>query len=217
MKIAVSIVAITMRKALKDIKEAFERGTDLVELRIDYLEEKPDLEELLSVCNKYKLPAIVTNRSKDEGGHFVGSEEERVGYLREAVRLGATYVDIEFNHYRELPKKKTKIIVSYHDFDKTPENLRGIYYTAFTKTNADIIKIATKANSQRDVERMINLVKGAEGKIIGICMGKLGQETRLHPKNYLTFASLGRGKESADGQYTITEMRQLLKKAKGRK
>lgn len=205
MRIAVPITASNMNDALKDIREASELG-DIVELRIDYM-ERPDLDLLLAAC---RIPAIVTNRAKDEGGSFGGTEEERISYLKKAIDLGAAYVDIEFRHYVELDKKKTKLIVSYHNFEQTPANLEDIYQR-IVETNADIVKICTKANTEEDVHRITQLLEHSRVEMIGTCIGELGKRTRLHPKNYLTFASLTREKSSAPCQYTVAEIREALK------
>ncbi|OIP76281.1 MAG: hypothetical protein AUK09_02325 [Parcubacteria group bacterium CG2_30_36_38] len=189
-----------MKKALKDIKEA-SKSADFIELRIDYL-KRPDLKRLLSSSS---VPMIVTNRAQDEGGHFKGTEEKRLSSLKKAIDLGAAYIDIELSHYIKLEKKRTKIIVSYHNFYETPINLKEIYQKILAK-KADIVKIACKANNKKDVKRVIKLLESSRKDMIGICMGEIGKITRLHPKNYLTFACLNTAEGSAPGQFTIDEM-----------
>jgi len=204
MKIAIPITASNIEDALKDIEEASEVA-DVIELRIDYMNQ-PDLERLLSSS---KVPIIVTNRARNEGGHFKGTEKERLNYLKRAISLRAAYVDIELSHYVRFKKRKKKVIVSYHNFDETPANLYEIYQKLLEK-NEDIVKIVTQANTEQDVNRMIELLEDSEADMIEICMGELGQRTRLHSKNYLTFASLNREKESAPGQFTIEEIKRVL-------
>ncbi len=207
MRIAVPITSKTMEEALYDIETA-SKVADILELRIDYM-KRPDLGRLLSSS---PIPKIVTNRIKYEGGRFEGSEDQRYACLQEAVELGAEYVDIELNYFRQMPRKTTKLIVSYHNFDNTPENL-GEIHRKLVGSGADIAKIATKANNYQDSLRMLNLISQvrAEGRdIIGLCMGKEGIVTRvLGPVygGYLTFASLAEGKESAQGQITVDELR----------
>jgi 3-dehydroquinate dehydratase type I len=208
MKICVPITANNMVDAQKDIQEA-SAVADLVELRIDYM-NTPVLPELL---NASKIPAIVTNRVKEEGGHFEGSETERIKYLKTAIDLGAAYVDIELRHYVELDKKNTKLIVSYHDFEKTPHDLERIYEEILA-TNADIVKIATRENSEEDVSRMLRLLSNSKIDMIGICMGELGKRTRLHTGNYLTFAALSKQKGSSPSQFTVYEIRDALRDVK---
>jgi 3-dehydroquinate dehydratase/shikimate dehydrogenase len=204
MKIAVPITS-NMEESLKDMETAYEAGADIVELRIDSIADI-NLEKLIFYSS---LPVIATNRVKSEGGNFNGSEGQRIMLLEEAVNLGANYVDLELNYLPEnFDKRASKLIVSYHNFAETPENLDEIYKKICDK-NADIVKIATKANNEFDVDRMIDLIEYSKKDIIGICMGELGKRTRLHPKNYLTFACLP-GKESAPGQMTLEELKGRL-------
>jgi 3-dehydroquinate dehydratase/shikimate dehydrogenase len=151
----------------------------------------------------------VTNRTKQEGGRFEGSEERRIAYLQEAISLGAEYIDIESDYFHPFERSSTKLIVSHHNFERTPENLEEIY-GRISEQNPDIVKIATKAQNYGDSLRMLNLIAGADKDIIGICMGQHGIITRVLGSvygGYLTFASLGEGKSSAPGQLSVAELR----------
>jgi 3-dehydroquinate dehydratase type I len=63
-----------------------------------------------------------------------------------------------------------------------------------------------------NVMAVVEHLKAANKQIIGVSMGKIGRITRiLGPQvgSYLTYASLERGKESADGQLTIAETKTI--------
>lgn len=182
---------------------------DMVELRIDYI-KNVDLKRLLEKRTK---PVIVTNRPVREGGRFDGSEEERIALLRLAIQLQADYVDIEHDsiqHVRRdtVHRVPTKIIVSYHNFRETPDDLTDIY-KRLSQSGADIVKIVTHANSITDNVRMYRLIQQSRMPVISFCMGELGIISRILYKrfgSYLTFASLRTGKESAPGQINIYEL-----------
>ena len=206
MRIAIPITAASMDEALRDMDKAAEVA-DIIELRIDYM-SAPNLKRLLQHS---QTPKIVTNRNQYEGGHFQGSEQERIAYLQEAISLGVEYVDIELDYFHPLERARTKLIVSHHNFDKTPENLETIYKRIVDK-DADIVKIATKAQNYQDSLRMLDLISNSERGIIGVCMGREGAMTRIFGPvcgGYLTFASLGEGKSSAPGQLTVYELKQV--------
>ena len=216
--ICIPITASTTEKATKDIEKASTLA-DVIELRLDFIKNF-DLKKLLA---KKVKPVIVTNRKKEEGGKFQGSEEERVKSLLEAINLGVDYVDIEATTPKEFLNKlraskgETKIIISHHDFKKT-ENLIGIYNKI--KNLGDIVKIVTYANDASDnikVFELINKAKSEDKEIIAFCMGEKGIASRLLCErlgSYLTFASLEKGKESAEGQITVEQLVALLKKDK---
>ena len=97
--ICIPIVGPTHQKSIEDIAAA-EPLADFLELRLDLMSDY-DLDVLLNSANK---PCIVTNRTKREGGQFSGSEEERVGILKQAEDAGAEYIDIETSTPKELLK-----------------------------------------------------------------------------------------------------------------
>jgi 3-dehydroquinate dehydratase/shikimate dehydrogenase len=209
---AAVVTATSIGDALLDLEDIQkERDViDLVELRIDYLRDltPSSLTCLLETCKTYHLPALVTNRVRDEGGYFEGDEEQRIGYLQEAIKFGADYVDIELNHYPAIKKEQTKLIVSYHNFAETPSlsNLRAIQ-NSMAETHADIYKIVTYPKTRDDVQIIKQLINESQGDVIFLSLGELGRETRLNPKNYLTFLALEAEKGSAPGQPTIAEIR----------
>jgi 3-dehydroquinate dehydratase type I len=228
--ICIPIVAPTTEAAVAQM----ERGlplADVVELRIDQIEDC-DLTQLLAIQRK-ETPVIVTNRRADEGGAFPGTERERVDLLKEAVALGADYVDIEARTEKLLLKElavqiekhngRTKRIVSYHDFSATPseEALREGFEECVT-TKADIVKICTYAHTVEDNLRVLGVIPYARNKgqeIIALCMGEKGRISRVMAPLVGAawgYASLERGAESAPGQLTIEEIRliaQILEKA----
>jgi 3-dehydroquinate dehydratase type I len=109
----------TVEQAIADLAEARRQGADLAELRADYLKD-PDFARILSAK---PLPVLVTVRPKWEAGRFEGSEADRTGLLEEACLHGADYVDVEYRAYKDFNRRQAKVILSYHDFERTPEDL----------------------------------------------------------------------------------------------
>jgi 3-dehydroquinate dehydratase type I len=223
LRICVSITAKTTREALAKMEEGFARA-DMVELRIDGI-RKINLKKMLAF-NKGEI--LITNRSKEEGGAFPGSERERVSLLMEAAALGADYVDLELRTEPGLLAElvagikahdgKTKLILSYHNHKETPspEALKKILEKGIT-AGADIIKIVPYAQEMGDNLRALGLIPYAQrlGKgIIAFCMGEKGRMSRVMAPllgSYLTYASLARGEESARGQMTVEELKQIFR------
>jgi 3-dehydroquinate dehydratase-1 len=216
--IAVPIKVKNLDQALVDIKKAIAKRPDLLELRLDYM---PDLDELALdiILDSCSLDAIVTIRHKEESGPdpeagFNGSETRRRELYQHAIGRGVAYIDIEALRCNEMDKQNTKLIVSCHDFEKTPQSLNVRYQTIKCNIpNADVIKFAVKANSRDDYRRVLDLIEQANKDnvpIIGIAMGEEGAKSRIHPGNHVTYACLEKGKGTAVGQYTVAEMRELL-------
>lgn len=208
--ICIPITANTVEDALRDMAEASEQA-DIVELRLDYI-KNPDLELLLKKRTK---PVIVTNRPVREGGKFYGSEEDRISLLKIAVKLQADFIDIEHDCIHTISKDdlycnssgKTRLIVSYHNFRETPDDVAAVYQK-LSQSGADIVKIVTYAGDISDNIRIYRLLQSAQVPLISFCMGEYGIISRILYKrfgSYLTFASLRKGKESAPGQISIRE------------
>ena len=208
--ICVSITASTNDEAREVLKQAAQVA-DLAELRLDFMTEAPDLEALLQ---DKPCPVICTNRPVREGGRRSGRESDRVALLEQAAALGADYVDIELDSARLLGEVgETKRIISYHNFAQTPDNLPDIL-TEMKDKGADVAKFATFANRLVDNATMLELVQSADIPVIGVCMGELGQPTRILTCKFgglLTFATIAPGTESAPGQIPAAEMRDFYR------
>ena len=221
--ICIPITARTHKAALMQMERSSPLA-DILELRIDQI-NNTNLEKLMS---GKRGEILVTNRRRDEGGEFSGTERERVELLKEAVELGADYVDIEVRTeealIEELSTKignhhgRTKWIISHHDFSGTPsERALRRKLDECNGTGADMVKIVTYANTVEDNLRVLGLIPHARrkgGKIIAFCMGELGRISRIMAPllgSYFSYASLERGAESAPGQLTVEEVKGVFK------
>ena len=215
--ICIPIVGPSMSKAREQITSAVEIA-DVLEFRLDLIETY----ELNTLLDASSLPVIVTNRSKLDGGQFKGEDEDRVQSLRDALKAGADYVDIEVSTPREIlqplleESDPTQIILSYHDFSHTPEDFNPLYET-MCEMPGEIIKIVTYARDLHDNLKMFELLKRAKQekqKLIGLCMGNLGEISRiLSPLfgGFLTFGSLATGQESAPGQMPAITLKDIYR------
>jgi 3-dehydroquinate dehydratase / shikimate dehydrogenase len=183
-----------------------ERGAQLVELRLDWLANQPDLHVLLA---ERPTPVICTCRRAPEQGRWRGSEEQRQALLRAAIASGADYVDIEADIAGGIKRYgKTKRIISYHNFEETPEDLEEIH-ERLAKLDPDIVKIVTMANSPVDSVRMLRLVADAKVPTLGFCMGEMGLLSRVLCGRYgspFTYCSFSSEREFAPGQISFDEM-----------
>lgn len=206
---------------------------DVIELRMDLIRDG-SLRSLMAQCRKTSLPVkiLVTNRRKNFVSDGDSDEQERLAVLKEAVALGADYVDVEVDtpvHLREellslieTYGKKTELIVSYHDYQKTPslESLKKIFNRC-VQSGSGIIKIVTFARRTEDNLRILGLIPFARGRkrdIIAFCMGGEGRMSRMMAPllgSYMSFASLSRDTESAPGQLTVAEMKAFMKLLSG--
>jgi 3-dehydroquinate dehydratase/shikimate dehydrogenase len=221
--ICIPVMKETTEEALREMPLCFVMA-DLVELRIDAI-TNVDLDVLLSSPGG---KVVVTNRRAEEGGRFRGSEEERVALLCRAVELKAHFVDIEASTDPLLISAVvtaikeqgglTQLIVSHHDFTGTPpiDDLLRIVEKSY-RFGAHIAKIATWARSTDDIMAILNLLiimRRQSRNIIAFCMGEKGKISRVAAPLFgslLTYAAREKGAESAPGQLTVEEVKEILR------
>ena len=186
------------------------------EIRLDALSETPDIE---GITKLFSGPGkrIATFRP------IRGTQEERTETLVCAIEAGASYVDVEMDFPEAslrtvsvaVKRHDCQLIVSHHDMEKTPsskelERLRD----SCASRGADLVKIACKVNRREDNDRLMALVD-FPAPVIAIGMGTLGRITRLAGPligSPFTYASLGKGLETASGQFDAETLAFLLAK-----
>lgn len=178
---------------------------DVAEIRVDYLTE-PRLEPFFAARS---CPLLFTNRALRDHGGWQGTEEARLEVLNRAIELGANWIDVERECVRQIQRNdRSQVIVSYHNFDETPENLLEIAQE-IEALEGDVVKVATLARSHRDNARMFEVLRRIQKPVIGVTMGPLGHVVRiLGPRlgAFLVFASLQTGQESAPGQVPAEDL-----------
>lgn len=186
-----------------------DRGAELVELRVDWLQREPELKKLLE---GRPTPVVFTCRRPADGGRWAGTEEQRQTLLRSAIVAGVEYVDIERDIATKIRRYgKTKRIISHHDFNQTPDDIEAIY-AEMVEMDADIIKVVTMANSPHDCIRLLKLCKDARKPTVAFCMGEFGLLSRLLCGRYgapFTYATFSKEREIAPGQLSFDEMKHL--------
>lgn len=211
--ICVTIGRTRHKHMIAEYEHLCQQSTQLVELRLDYIGRAVDLKRLLA---NRSCPVIITCRRRSDGGRWDKSEEERQMLLRSAIASGVDYVDLEEDVAAKIPRYgKTKRIVSLHDFEQTPADLEGIH-ARLAALDADIVKIATMANSFADTIRMLRLMESVKVPTIGLCMGDIGTPTRILALRYgapFTYTALSSDRRIAPGQVTWQHMRDLYRAA----
>jgi len=207
------ICAVIVNNDLEAVNEV-KPFVDLFEVRIDLIGD--GWQELVKQLNK---PWIACNRRADEGGRWEGNEARRIEKLLQAIELGADIVDVELETRNldkivQLVKKRTKCLLSFHDLEKTPplEKMKEVVQRQL-KAGADICKIITTAQGFEDNLTVLQLISEFPGvRLISFAMGPLGSMSRvLCPLvgGELTYASIEKGKESAQGQITVRDLMKI--------
>lgn len=179
-----------------------------VEFRLDLCELTKAERSLL-----YKIPKqfIATCRSDDQTSYSL---------LKEAILLGATFIDLDISRSSEFIEKicaiamqhGCKLIISYHNYKETPalEELYEIYQSA-QKHKPHLVKICTSVNALIDNSTILSLYQKYDD-IIAFGMGDMGKVTRLtslHCGAPYTYTSISSLNSTAKGQVPIGTLKQL--------
>jgi 3-dehydroquinate dehydratase/shikimate dehydrogenase len=192
-----------------DLVNAGRLGAELLEIRLDRYKELPDLRSLLAAKPK---PVILSCRRKEEGGDWRGTEEERMGLLRQCIVAGADYVEIEWDISGQIrPFPGSKRILSYTNISETPHDLADTYAEMLSRS-PDVIKLVTRPSSPEEAWPLVPILAKAKTPTVLVGLGKLDVMLAVLGKKIgapWTYAALERGMESYPGQPTIRDLEEI--------
>jgi len=178
-QLCVTIGAPTLA-SLRERRDAATRYGDLVELRLDTVAD-PDPAGALQGRTG---PVIVTCRPTWEHGHFAGSEEERLGLLKQAWDLGAEFVDVEWPSLPDAPwARGERLVLSSHDFHGVPFDMAA-RYAAMHAAEPGVVKLAVTAARLTDTLALLGLKPPSNRRQVLLAMGAPGLVTRLAPDRF---------------------------------
>lgn len=231
-KTIVPITAKTKEQAIAQAKViAANQDADLAEFRIDLLDFAADTKQVIALGHELKKvlgnkPVIATIRTHNEGGQLTISDADYgktyQAYLKQPFM---DMLDIEMFRDQQVVKntvqlahdKKVLVVMSNHDFKKTPSEDEIVKrLLKQDELGADILKIAVMPQNKQDVFTLMNAtlkVSQLSNKpLLTMSMGKLGTISRIATANMGGSFSFGMiGEASAPGQIDVTQLKQLLK------
>ena len=222
-KTCISIAESSPNKIKIKLKAALKKS-DYIEIRLDFLKIE-QVPIALEIIKKDLNRIVCTLRPKTEGGKFSGTEKERISIIKLIAEYNPFLLDIEYNTLKKnkellkyLKTTKTKLLVSWHDFKKTPKSVELKNQINQMSKFSSNVKIVSTAKSTEDATRMLELYsKKGKNNLISFAMGDAGRISRIlclylgSPYTYVSF-----GKAVAPGQFSVDEVNKIinLKKSK---
>lgn len=203
---------------------------DLAEFRIDLLSFASDTKQVIALGHELKKvlgnkPMIATIRTKNEGGQLEISDADYgktyQAYLKNPFM---DWLDVEMFRDQKVVseivqkahQKKVLIVISNHDFQKTPsQDEIEKRLLKQDQMGADILKIAVMPKSKQDVFTLMNATLKVSQQttkpLLTMSMGQLGTISRVATANMGGSYSFGMiGQASAPGQIDVTKLKQIL-------
>lgn len=191
---------------------------DVLEFRIDALADRLDAAE--RAMKTARFPALLTVRHPDEGGIGNLDAKQRKEHYRRFLPHAAL-IDIEL---RSLPafadivaEARTAgcaIVVSHHDFKKTPPAKTLIQREKHAYAEgADVFKLASVASTVHELTTLLEFAaRPAKWPRSVMGMGRFGRVSRLALAEIGSILNYGYLHEpNAPGQWEARELRKLLK------
>ena len=229
--VCIPLVGKTREEILSEAANVPAIAPDIIELRIDAWDFVEDISASVAMIEEVRktvgeLPVILTCRGHWEGGFKKVSDGAKFGIYSAAVKAGlVNFIDVELIYGDEKLKEilsmlegtKTSLIISFHDFKKTPtrEEIISILKQQIA-AGAQVAKLAAMPLKEEDVLNVLSATLEVRRQfpcipIITMSMGQLGAVTRLVGGLFgsdLTFA-VG-SKSSAPGQIPVAELRKCF-------
>jgi 3-dehydroquinate dehydratase/shikimate dehydrogenase len=228
--LTVPIAAKNLDQARHQIETALLAGAEMLELRVDYIENLTvDMVKALIVEIRTRaaknVPVIVTCRDKKEGGAIDYPAGLRIETIAAALKAGAEYVDFEYESFLAPENRgrirsalsqslKGKLILSTHNFQGKFPQISNLYRHVQTVYVAAVPKLVYTANHINDCFEAFDLLHNTGGERIVFCMGQAGLISRIIAKkigSLATFASLDDQTATAPGQLTIEQFKKLYR------
>jgi 3-dehydroquinate dehydratase / shikimate dehydrogenase len=219
------VCGVVAAKTAAEMKAQIRLGlgkTRTLELRLDYLAGEKEWRTLFAWLGgrRERATLITTCRRIEGGGLFRGSCEEQIGILRQAAQAGCNWCDVEIETAGQVPIRMlrdslspARILVSYHNFQKTPANLQSIV-RRLQNVRGDAIKIAAQCRSVSDSARVCELARNRKD-FVAIPMGEFGLAGRLlslRMGSALAYGSIEQA--TAPGQLSLSDMADLYRAAR---
>jgi 3-dehydroquinate dehydratase/shikimate dehydrogenase len=213
------VAAPTAAQMLRTLKCAL-RESHTVEVRLDWLRNDREIGLFIRQLRARgkRTCLIVTLRRREGGGRYTGSVADQMAWLEKAARAGCTWCDLEVESaariergaIQALRRAGARVMISYHDFRRTPARPEAIV-RRLAKFGGDAMKIAAQS---KKLSNAANLLAAARHRknLVAVPMGEIGLPARilaLREGSALAYAAVA--DSTAPGQLSVTEMRDLYR------
>ena len=218
MKLVVSVMPKSLEEA-QGIDAMRYIDADIIEWRADFLPKEAILQVAPAIFEKFAgRELLFTLRTRAEGGEIDLDSAEYVQIIKDVAQLyQPEYLDFEYFGHKDVFEEMLdfpNLVLSYHNFQETPENMMEIL-SELTSLTPKVVKVSVMAHTEQDVLDLMNFTRGfktlnPEQEYVTISMGKMGKVSRITSDvtgSSWSFASLDEA--SAPGQISLSSMKKI--------
>ena len=218
MKLVVSVMPKSLEEA-QGIDAMRYIDADIIEWRADFLPKEAILQVAPAIFEKFAgRELLFTLRTRAEGGEIDLDSAEYVQIIKDVAQLyQPEYIDFEYFSHKDVFEEMLdfpNLVLSYHNFQETPENMMEIL-SELTSLTPKVVKVSVMAHTEQDVLDLMNFTRGfktlnPEQEYVTISMGKMGKVSRITSDvtgSGWSFASLDEA--SAPGQISLSSMKKI--------
>ena len=218
MKLVVSVMPKSLEEA-QGIDAMQYIDADIIEWRADFLPKEVILQVAPAIFEKFAgRELLFTLRTRAEGGEIDLDSAEYVQIIKDVAQLyQPEYIDFEYFSHKDVFEEMLdfpNLVLSYHNFQETPENMMEIL-SELTSLTPKVVKVSVMAHTEQDVLDLMNFTRGfktlnPEQEYVTISMGKMGKVSRITSDvtgSSWSFASLDEA--SAPGQISLSSMKKI--------
>lgn len=219
-RICAVAAAATARETAKLIVAGL-RQTPTIEIRLDWLRNDSERSALLNWLRRKRFRGatfIATCRRRAGGGKLAGGVQAELHWLAAARTAGCAWCDLEIETLRELRGRRLRdlglpprILLSLHDFKRTPSFRQTVPRFARQGHEADALKVAASARTIGDSVRLLALSRTTRG-LVAVPMGEAGLPARilaLREGSALAYAPIAAA--TAPGQVSLVDLKDLYR------
>lgn len=230
-KICVPIVGHTRDEILAAAEQIKQSGADIAEWRADWYKDVFSFSETKETARLLReilgdIPFLFTFRTSKEGGEkdietdtYISLNEviSKTGYVDLIDVEAFTGDDVVKQIIASAHSYNVKVVVSNHDFHKTPEKNELVSrLLKMQNLGADIPKIAVMPQNKKDVLVLLTATEEMAGThadrpIITMSMGESGVISRICGEIFGSSVTFGAvGQTSAPGQMDMDDLKTVL-------
>ena len=196
-------------------------GADALELRVDLLEDQsiPSIHRQIALLRDLcPLPIVFTVRSVGQIGKFPPEPKRIFALLREGLRAGIEWVDVEacwpqdqtdaFTKLAMTPayRQTSRLLGSLHvTVPQGRSEIEGLFRACDLGGAADMLKVVTGAANDDDCKRIHQVGTTLPKPYIGVCLGAAGSYSRVLNRRFtpVTHSCMA---VAAPGQLTVEQL-----------